>query len=127
MSILHGKNVIVRAAASGSVAAIALQRSVELSESCEIREIASNTSDSQEFIPGRSTWSLTVNGLMSTLGSRLKKGVLYNVEIFDGTGTEGGTAYVSQVRVIGTVGNLAQQSVQFQGTGPLGAATQQSS
>ena len=120
MSYLHGRNIIVRAATgSGTPTAVALQKSCELTRNCEIREKASQDGQNQEFTPGRRGWQLTVSGLMSNLGNMLTDGTLYTVQISGGGSTLQGTAYCSSVKVVGTVGNLAQQSATFQGTGPL--------
>lgn len=121
MSILHGRKVIVKAA-TGQVAAVAIekQRSMELTETCEMRETATNTNNSQTYDRGRQGWNLSVSGLMSNLGSTLQVGTLYTLEITDGSVTKTGQAWCSQTKVTATIGNLAQQSAAFQGTGPLG-------
>ena len=121
--VLHGKRNIVGAGTTGTVTAIALQRSCELNRTCEMREIAASNENSQEFKPGRKGWMLTVSGLMSSLSALLTEGTLYTIEISDGSATQRGTGDPPQVKVTGTIGNLAQQSVVFQGTGALGAGT----
>ena len=127
VSILHGKSIIVKAGEAdnnnATIAAIGLQRSMELTESCEMRETAANNNSDQTFRPGRNGWQLSVSGLMSTIDRPLQLQTRYTVQIVDGTNTRQGTAYVSQIKMTGTIGNLAQQSVVFQGTGPLGTAS----
>lgn len=126
--MIHGEKVIVKAAADSgggtvAVAIIANQRGMELTRTGEMREIASNDQDSQEFTAGRQGWSLTVSGLMSQRGDLLQVNVKYLVEIDWGDGTtESGLAWCSQVKATANIGTLVQQSAVFTGTGPLGAA-----
>lgn len=126
--MIHGEKVIVKAGdASGggtiAVAVIANQRGMELTRTGEMREIASNDQDSQEFTAGRQGWSLTVSGLMSQRGDLLQVNVKYLVEIDWGDGTtESGLAWCSQVKATANIDTLVQQSAVFTGTGPLGAA-----
>lgn len=117
---LHGRQIVVSTAEGEAVAvAIPKQRSMELTRNGEMREKASNNNHSQEFTPGRDGWTLTVSGLMSQAGNGLSINTKYTITIDYGGSTESGEAYCSQLKVTGVVGNLAQQSAVFTGTGPL--------
>lgn len=115
--MLHGDTIIVKTGATP--VAIAKQRTMTLIRTCEMRETASNTSDSQEFTTGRKGWTLQVSGLMSARSEVLQEGSLYNITIDYGSSTESGQAYCQQVEITGVIGSLAQQTCSFQGTGAL--------
>lgn len=121
-TVLHGATVIVKAKAaadSGNPTAVGLQRSVEITKDCEMREKASNTASYREYRAGRKGWQIMVSGLMSSLSDMLSEGTLYTVQVTDGSVTIQGTGYCSQVKATCTIGNLAQQSAVFQGSGAL--------
>ena len=118
---LHGERVIVWTAVGQAVAvAIPKQRSMELTQTGEMREKASNNDHSQEFTPGRDGWQLSVSGLMSETGNGLVINQKYTITIHYGSRELVGQAYCSQLKETATVGSLVQQSAVFTGTGPLG-------
>ena len=106
--------------ASDSTAIIALAKSCTIKHQCDSVEVSpANGSTSKEYVPGRDGWTVEVSGLMSGVSDLLKVSKSYNLEIYDGSDSVYGTAICVAVQQVGTIGNLAQQTAMFQGTGPL--------
>jgi len=124
--ILNGRNLIVK---SNGVA-IACARSCELDIDSEVIEVASPSSGrSKEYIAGRKSWSVNVGHLVKvgtnkdnlrssiampgqtvTLVFCVEDGLMYKWE---------GQAICTKAKLTGTIGNLAQGSFSFQGSGEL--------
>lgn len=124
--ILNGRNLIVK---SNGVA-IACARSCELDIDSEVIEVASPSSGrSKEYIAGRKSWSVNVGHLVKvgtnkdnlrsaiampgqtvTLVFCVEDGLMYKWE---------GSAICTKAKLTGTIGNLAQGSFSFQGSGEL--------
>ena len=123
MAFLHGKNLIVMADGE----AIAGARSCDINISGEEIEVASATQSRwKEFIAGREEWSVSCSHLIPASGTPLKSSasmvntfVTLRVE----SGLTGdvltGRALVKSWRATGTIGNLAQGTFSFRGTGAL--------
>lgn len=104
---------------------IAGTRANEITSGCETIEIASATSGSwREFIAGRKSWSITVNWLMIGLTPDivLEVGNTYHLTMKRNTGAPGsiwgdGDAILTQCKITATIGQIAQGTFTFQGTG----------
>lgn len=95
-------------------------RSCTITRQADVKEIAPQTaSTAKEYVAGRTSWTVEVSGLMSAMSNRPAVGTVYTLSITDGNTTETGSAICTSVKQTGTIFNLAQQAVTFQGTGPL--------
>ena len=105
---------------SSSNAVVALSKSCTITYQGDAVEISpQNGGTAREYVPGRTGWTVEVSGLMSAIGNLLMMGHTYALEIYDGSDSVYGNAFVTAVKQTGAIGNLAQQSVMFQGTGAL--------
>jgi predicted secreted protein len=123
---LHGGKIIVgKKSGTSYVTAVAAAKSCEIESSCDsIPVSAPNISNGswQHVIAGRKAWRVTVNALVSNVEQILVAGddvelKIYNADVSSDYVT--GDAIVSSCRVTGTLFNLAQMSVTFEGNGPL--------
>ena len=123
--IIHGRNLIVKV---GGVA-VAGARSCDVNVECDEQEVSSATSSKwREFIAGRNSWTVQCSGLvvldendpLTENAAMVGTKVALSIEVEDTTDVLTGYAIVKAWRVTGTLGNLAQQSTQFRGTGALG-------
>ena len=106
-------------------AAVAGTRANEIQVGGELIEIASpDTGQWRAFIAGRKEWGFTSGWLVTThadIKRLLWQGRTVTVRIIgrgDSTGLTG-TAIVQQCALTSSVGNLAQGSFSFKGSGPL--------
>ena len=122
--IIHGRNILIY---EGGVA-IAAAKSCEIRTEVDLMEISSPTSpDWREYISGRKGWTVNVNFLVMNMMDRLLHvgaKVRLTMGVTDANGELGadrltGYAICKTAAVTGTVGNLAQGTWQFQGTGNL--------
>lgn len=121
--MIHGRNLIIKV--NGT--AIAGARSCDINISGEEIEIASATQSKwREFLAGREEWSVTCSHLLPASGTPLKSSaamVNTTVTIRMESGISGdvltGQAIVKSWRTTGTLGNLAQGTFSFRGSGPL--------
>ena len=129
MAIL-GKNIYISIGEGSGATIIAGCRSDEIQVGTEMIEISSpNSSKWREFLDGRSEWSFTVSYLVmanNQVKDLLKSGTKVTVSIVAGEGTAivvllQGQAWYKAAKQTFTLGNLAQGSFTFQGTGPLTA------
>ena len=110
---------------SSSNALVAMSKSCEIDvEGDEIEVSSATAADWREYIAGRKNWQVTVNFLVTAgnLATDIGKvGTKVTLKMKDGsTGTAlTGSAIVRTARFTGTVGNLAQGTFQFRGTGSL--------
>ena len=123
MEVIHGRKLIIKA--NGT--AIAGAKSCDIAINGEEIEIASATQNTwREFINGREDWTVTCGHLVPASGTPLRtRAAMVNtfVTLTIETGIDGdtltGRALVKSWRVTGTVGNLAQGTFSFRGSGPL--------
>ena len=121
--MIHGRNLIIKV--NGT--AIAGARSCDINISGEEIEVASAAwSKWREFLTGREEWSVTCNHLLPASGTPLRSSkdmVNTTVTIRMESGRYGdvltGQAIVKSWRTTGTLGNLAQGTFSFRGSGPL--------
>ena len=121
--MIHGRNLIIKV--NGT--AIAGARSCDINISGEEIEVASATQSKwREFLTGREEWSVTCNHLLPSSGTPLRSSknmVNTTVTIRMESGRYGdvltGQAIVKSWRTTGTLGNLAQGTFSFRGSGPL--------
>ena len=120
---IHGRNLIIKVHGT----AIAGAKSCEINIDGEEIETASPTQGTwREFIAGRKEWSVSCGHLLPATGTPLKSSaamvntvVTLTVET-DLTGdTLTGQAIVKTWKASGAIGNLAQGSFAFRGTGAL--------
>lgn len=123
MEVIHGRKLIIKV--NGT--AIAGARSCDINISGEEIEVANTTKDKwRVFITGREEWSVTCNHLLPASGTPLRSStamVNTTVTIRMESGRSGdvleGQAIVKSWRATGTLGNLAQGTFSFRGSGPL--------
>ena len=123
--MVNGNNILIYATYGSSVQAVAATRSLSVQVGTEMIEIASPTSGEwREYLAGRKNWAINVGWLVSSF-SDIDKVLLtaqtVTIRIVGRGQTYGltGTAWVQTARVDSNVGNLANGSFAFQGTGPL--------
>lgn len=103
-----------------SSAVVALSKSCTIKYQCKVIEVSPpNGGTAEEYVPGRTGWTVEVSGLMSAISNLMLLRQTYALEIYDGSNSVYGSAICTSVQQVGTIGNLAQQSCVFQGTGPL--------
>lgn len=103
-----------------SSAVVALSKSCTIKYQCKVIEVSPpNGGTAEEYVPGRTGWTVEVSGLMSAISNLMLLRQTYALEIYDGSNSVYGNAICTSVQQVGTIGNLAQQSCVFQGTGPL--------
>jgi len=125
---LLGKNIYISIGEGSAATVIAGTRSEEIQVGTELIEISSPTSGQwREYLAGRSEWSFTTSFLVmasSQVQDLPKSGTKVNVSIVTNEGTATvvllqGEAFIKSAKQTFTLGNLAQGSFQFQGTGAL--------
>ncbi len=121
MSIIHGKNLVVKRKQGTSYTAIAAAKSCDIIVRCDTIETAPATSaDWKAFIAGRKEWEVTCSFLVSEI--ELDETLVgTTVMLRFGTSNDYMTGYaiVTEWHVTGTYGNLAQGSFRFKGTDGL--------
>ena len=130
---MNGNNIIIYIYSGSAWVAVASTKSDELQAECDLIEKASETQqDWKEYEPGRKSWGLNVNWLVTavsdiekvlTIGTRVKIHVGARGGYSDGAGGLTGFAYVKNCKVNMTRGNLANGSFQFTGNGELAVPT----
>ena len=123
MSVIHGKDI--RIYNSGGTALIAGAKSCSIEKECESFEVASESDgDNTHVIPGRKSWSIDINHLITTNGVTLDEGSYYNIQVVICSGvTWVGQALCKKCNIQGAMGNLATGSIKLIGHGPLGPAS----
>lgn len=129
MSYIQGKNIIIqyKDPEDGVVKAFAAVKSCNVKLGCETIEVSSPTTGQfREFIAGRKSWQITLNSLVTNCTEytfpKVGQTFLISMNIEGGCAEHhrvSGNAICTEYQVTGTVGNLAQGSFSFQGTGPL--------
>jgi hypothetical protein len=108
---------------SSGTALIAAAKSCEVEAECELIETSSPTSGTaRTYIPGRTSWRIIVNYLVSAptvdLANVGGQAVTVQVKVRNGSASSG-SAFFQTCRITGTVGNLTKGSFILVGTGPL--------
>ena len=123
--MVNGNNILIYATYNGTTQAVAATRSLSVQVGAEMIEIASpDSGEWRAYIAGRKNWAINVGWLVSAI-SDIDKLLLaaqqVTIRIVGRGQTYGltGTALVQTARVDSNVGNLANGSFAFQGTGPL--------
>ena len=123
--MVNGNNILIYATYNGSTQAVAATRSLSVQVGAEMIEIASpNSGEWRAYLAGRKNWAINVGWLVSAI-SDIDKLLLaaqqVTIRIVGRGQTYGltGTALVQTARVDSNVGNLANGSFVFQGTGAL--------
>lgn len=123
MAVIHGRNLIIKV--NGT--AIAGAKSCEINVEGEQIEVASPTTGTwKKFIASRKEWSVSCGHLLPASGTPLKsEAAMVNTTVTltvqsDMSGdTMTGQAIVKSWKASGTIGNLAQGTFSFRGTGAL--------
>ena len=124
---MTGKDLIGILSQGGTALASTKVRSQDIRTHCNVIETASSTQQEwEESVPGRKSWTLTVNYLMlaaTQVRNLLYVGQTFDITVRDANNTSGGSvtgkAIVTDVSGVATVGNLAQGSFSFKGNGAL--------
>lgn len=122
---MTGKDLIVILSQNGTALASTAIRSQEIQTSAETVEKASATQqDWKEYVSGRKAWSLSVSYLVLTaskVADLLMVGQTFDVTVkdVDNTSSVSGVAILNSVKHTAAVGNLANGSFTFVGSGPL--------
>ena len=123
--MVNGNNILIYATYNGTTQAVATTRSLSVQVGAEMIEIASpDSGEWRAYLAGRKNWAINVGWLVSSF-SDIDKVLLtaqtVTIRIVGRGETYGltGTALVQTARVDSNVGNLANGSFAFQGTGPL--------
>ena len=123
--MVNGNNILIYATYNGSTQAVAATRSLSVQIGAEMIEIASpDSGEWRAYLAGRKNWAINVGWLVSAI-SDIDKLLLaaqqVTIRIVGRGQTYGltGTALVQTARIDSNVGNLANGSFVFQGTGPL--------
>ena len=127
---MTGKDITVTLSQGGVALANTRIRSNDIQTGCDtIEKASSSQQDWKEYVAGRKGWTLTVNYLV--LASTQVADLLYAGQLFDITMKSGntnlltGTALMTAVKQVATVGNLATGAFTLQGSGALSAASTQ--
>ena len=127
---MTGKDITVTLSQGGVALANTRIRSNDIQTGCDtIEKASSSQQDWKEYVAGRKGWTLTVNYLV--LASTQVADLLYAGQTFDITMKYGttnlltGTALMTAVKQVATVGNLATGAFTLQGSGALSAASTQ--
>ena len=117
-SIIHGSDLIVRKNTSSGDVVVACARSCEITKQDDMIETCSTANGSaKEYYPGRYSWQVSVTFFVTSVSIVADVGGSYDLFC---NGSTLGTAYLKEARISGTVGNLSQGTLVFQGTGPYG-------
>ena len=123
--MVNGNNILIYATYNGSTQAVAATRSLSVQVGAEMIEIASpDSGDWRAYLAGRKNWAINVGWLVSAINDidkLLLAAQQVTIRIVGRGQTYGltGTALVQTARTDSNVGNLANGSFVFQGTGPL--------
>lgn len=121
----NGNNILIYV--GGSL--VAGTRSDEIQTDCGLIEISSpSNGEWAAYIAGRKTWAISQSWLLpaaADLSRLLQVGTTVTIRIVGRGASAGltGTAIVRTCKITNTLGNLANGSFAFQGTGPLTAET----
>lgn len=122
--MIHGEDLII--AIGGTP--LAASKSCNVNKSQSFIEVASPTSSAWEsFIPTKRGWKISSDCLMGTmdayktLDAAWKAGTALTIRFYDTEFNENetGTAYIENLDLTATKGNLAKMSVSLKGSGPL--------
>mgnify|MGYP002627509945 CR=1 FL=1 len=122
---MTGKDIIVVISQNNTALASTRIRSHDIQTKVDTIEKASSSQQSwKEYIAGRKDWSITVSYLVlaaAKIADLLKVGQTFSITVKDSGSTTSvsGTAILTSVKQTATVGNLAQGSFTFQGSGAL--------
>ena len=105
--------------------AIAAAKSCTITRSAEVLETSSPSSGTaRTYVPGRTGWEITVSTLVTAItGYIMKPGNTYKLSWKQRNETfyvaYCGDAICTEAQIVGSVGNLAQGSLRFIGTGEI--------
>lgn len=127
--IIHGKDIIIMAGGT----AIAAARSCDIQVQTDLLEVSSpTTGKARTYIPGRYTWQVKISNLIiggtgntTPVRTFIRHAIVNNtvtLVIKDNDYTNDtltGTAICTTASITATIGNLAQGSLVWQGSGEL--------
>lgn len=121
MSVILGKNLRIF---SGNNAIIAAAKSCTIHEQGDQIETAGASSGTAKtYTPGRTSWSIDVNHLMTSdapTGKLLAVNSVVSIKVMNASSQLlTGTAIITEATIVATNGNLATGSFRLLGTGPL--------
>ena len=120
--MIYGKNIIISLGSPAT--AIAASKSCTIIRQSDTQETSDPTSArARTYLAGRTGWTVTVSGLLLVMKDNLLRvGNSYTLTMgVSGSSTDKmtGTAICTECQITGTVGNLAQCSLKFLGSGSL--------
>lgn len=122
---MTGNDIIVILSQGGTAMASTAIKSQDVKTDSDVIEKASSTQqDWREYVAGRKSWQMTVSYLVLTSAKildLLKVGETFTITMRERSAQSGvtGTAILKSVGQVFSVGNLAQGSFSFQGSGPI--------
>lgn len=121
--MLNGRDLIIYEGIPAI--AIAAAKSCSIAVHADVEETSSpSSSTDRTFVPGRTTWEISVSTFVLAVPQfTLKPGQIYTLswklrDSYFATAQKG-TAICTDAQVDATVGNLAQGSLKFKGSGPI--------
>lgn len=122
---MTGKDLIVILSQGGTALASTRVRSQDIQTSCPTIEKASaSQQDWEEHIAGRKSWTINISYLVlaaSQVRDLLYVGQTFSITVKDSGNNSSvtGSAIMTAVKNVATIGNLAQGSFSLQGSGAL--------
>ena len=121
--MIKGHDLIIYAGVPAK--AIAAAKSCSITTRSDVIESSSPSSGTaREFVPGRTSWEVTVSTLVTDINALLlKTHNTYTLSWKERKDTfyvaKCGTAICTEAQIVASEGNLAQGSLRFQGTGEI--------
>lgn len=120
--MIHGKDILIYEGSTPTP--IAAAKSCTISTDADTKETSSpDSGTAKTFVAGRTSWNVSVSMLvLAVKDNLLRVGQTYTLTMgVRGSETDRltGTAICTQCQITGTVGNLAQGSIAFLGSGDL--------
>ena len=119
--MIKGKDI--RVYEGSSPTEIAYSKSCSVIVTSEVKEVSSPISArARTYIAGRTGWEVIVSKLLTSMKyDLLRVGNTYTLTfgVVDSDDQLSGTAICTEVQVVGSIGNLAQCSIKFLGSGEL--------
>lgn len=121
--MIQGKDLKIKL--SGSTIAYATGCNVDMD--VDVIEVSSKTSGkAKEFVPSRSSWAISVNGLLGSGALKSMKNKLNTIvtaEFTDGNVTYSGSAIITKLQFTGNVKSLSKYNASLRGSGELAEVT----
>lgn len=127
---MKGNDLLIYTNADGELKAIAAAKSCDIEHNCETIEVSSPYSAlGREYIAGRRTWRISVNGLVGNptnilaVGTKVMICVYYRTTLLGPIRMMEGDAIITSMKETASRGALVTYSMTLQGTGDLKPAS----